>query len=53
MLQAHKITQLRELINVKYGEHLESYQQLHRWSVQHYDKFSQEVRRAWLIVTFI
>ena len=54
MLQAHKITQLRELINTKYGEQLENYQQLHRWSVQHYDKFWQEVRsRAWRIVTLI
>ena len=46
MLQAHKITQLRELINTKYGEQLENYQQLHRWSVQHYDKFWQEVRHG-------
>ena len=46
MLQAHKITQLRELINAKYGEQLENYQQLHRWSVQHYDKFWQEVRHG-------
>ena len=54
VLQAHKITQLREQINTKYGEHLETYQQLHSWSVQHYDKFWQEVRsRAWRIVTFI
>ena len=54
MLQAHKITQLRELINTKYGEQLENYQQLHRWSVQHYDKFWQEVQsRAWRIVTLI
>ena len=53
VLQAHKITQLREQINTKYGEQLESYQQLHQWSVQHYDKFWQEVRRAWRIVTFI
>ena len=53
LLQAHKITQLREQINTKYGEQLESYQQLHQWSVQHYDKFWQEVRRAWRIVTFI
>ena len=54
LLQAHKITQLREQINTKYGEQLESYQQLHQWSVQHYDKFWQEVQsRAWRIVTFI
>ena len=54
VLQAHKITQLREQINTKYGEELESYQQLHQWSVQHYDKFWQEVRsRAWRIVTLI
>ena len=54
VLQAHKITQLRELINTKYGEQLENYQQLHRWSVQHYDKFWQEVQsRAWRIVTLI
>ena len=54
LLQAHKITQLREQINTKYGEQLETYQQLHQWSVQHYDKFWQEVRsRAWRIVTFI
>ena len=54
VLQAHKITQLREQINTKYGEQLESYQQLHQWSVQHYDKFWQEVRsRAWRIVILI
>ena len=37
------MTKLRELINTKYGEHLSNYEELHKWSVAHYDKFWQEV----------
>ena len=42
-MQTHKLTQLRKLINQKYSEQLETYHDLHQWSVKHYDKFWTEV----------
>ena len=41
--QDHNLTKLRLLINEKYGESLSSYNELHQWSVAHYDKFWSEV----------
>ena len=43
MFQTHNLTQLRKLINQKYSEQLETYHDLHKWSVEHYDKFWAEV----------
>ena len=37
------MSQLRRLINQKYDLELETYQDLHRWSVEHYDLFWAEV----------
>ena len=41
--QSHKLSELRRLINEKYDVRLETYHDLHRWSVEHYDKFWAEV----------
>ena len=43
LFQTHNLTQLRKLINQKYSEQLETYHDLHKWSVEHYDKFWAEV----------
>lgn len=42
-VEHHQITKLRKLINIKYGEQLEDYQQLHAWSIQNYSHFWEEV----------
>ena len=42
-VQTHNLTRLRNLINQKYSERLETYHDLHKWSVEHYDKFWSEV----------
>ena len=41
--QSHKLSELRRLINQKYDLRLETYHDLHRWSVDHYDQFWAEV----------
>ena len=34
---------MRNIINDKYNENLRDYQDLHAWSIAHYDKFWSEV----------
>ncbi|KAL8569148.1 hypothetical protein ACOMHN_020275 [Nucella lapillus] len=41
--QKTQMDQLREKINEKYAEQLETYHEFHRWSCDHYDKFWEEM----------
>lgn len=42
-VQDHNLTKFRNWINEKFGEKLENYQELHKWSCQNYDQFWGEI----------
>ena len=42
-IKDHQMTKLRTLINAKYKENLQTYQEFHRWSCDNYDLFWREI----------